>query len=92
VKWTKAKTQHICTYCIATIKEEELYFSGPYKAFCKKCGKKFIKGELHYSKKDNSYIDVKDNRVCSYCKEAPIGVIKGKSVCQEHIGKVIKID
>jgi len=89
MKWTRAKYDHICTACFTEIKPDSNYLVDPYTCFCKKCGMKFIKGELHFDKKRKRYIDIKDKNTCDFCKEPPIGNIAGKAICREHIGEAV---
>ena len=91
MKWIKARSEKICTACDATIEENELYFGGSYQTFCKPCGIKYKNGDLRYSAKTKSYIDIASKKDCDFCGEPAIFYHKpsGKSVCNEHIGSVI---
>jgi hypothetical protein len=67
----------------------ELYLGGPYQSFCDPCGKAYKSGTLKYSAKDKRYIDISTKKTCDFCEELSIGVLHGKSVCDEHIGSVM---
>lgn len=89
MKWTKARTEHLCTTCLADIKQGEIYLTSPNICFCKNCGTKYQKGELVHDNKTKRYIDIKSKTTCDFCKDIPIGSINGKSVCREHIGEAV---
>jgi hypothetical protein len=89
MKWMEARSDKICTSCNVLIKEKEKYFGGSYQTFCKECGIKYKNGELRYSSKDKSYIDIATNKECSICGDLAENSIHGRVVCDEHIGSVI---
>lgn len=91
MKWIKARSEKICTACDASIEENDLYFGGSYQTFCKSCGIKYKNGNLRYSAKSKSYIDLELKKDCDICGEASTFFHKasGKSVCDEHIGSVL---
>lgn len=85
MKWTKANTEHICSVCLSYILTGQIYLTSPNINLCKKCGKKYQKGELIHDRKAKRYIDIKSKSTCDFCKDMPIGSINGKAVCQQHV-------
>ena len=76
-----------CSRCDKEIKEDERYWSGPYKAFCVPCYDIVKTENAALSKVSNNNYIV--SGTCEHCPQDAIGVLWGKKVCAAHINQAI---
>ena len=90
MKWTKARTEQICSACDKDILRGMIYLSAPFVALCKKCGKKYKNGELIYDRKEKAYKDVKLITTCKFCTGPSIATTRtGVPFCEEHVSDAL---
>jgi len=89
MKWMIARVPHICGHCDEQVKAGDQYLVSPYRCFCRTCGTSYNKGELSWDSRSKTYIHIDTKSKCDFCDSVPIGNIKGKAVCEDHIGNAI---